>query len=93
MAFPGELFPSLIELHAYDFGSIQLAAMNCLRKVEIHNTPSYQISEKDFHSQLKSFSYLCYGDPGCDESFLWVLKHATRLSEHCTSTGCFQVSG
>jgi hypothetical protein len=81
MTFPGELFPSLIELNVSDFSSIQLTGMISLRKLEIHNTPSNQILGKEyFHSQLKSFSYSCYGDPVYDESFLWVLKNATRLS-------------
>jgi hypothetical protein len=81
ITFPGELFPSLIELRTNDFRAIQLAEMIRLRNLEIHNTPSHQIlGNEEFHSQLKSFSYSCSSDPVYDESYLWVLKNAAHLS-------------
>jgi hypothetical protein len=46
MAFPGELFPSLIELYANDFRSIQLTGMTRLQNLETINTPSNQILGK-----------------------------------------------
>jgi hypothetical protein len=87
MTFPGELFPSLIELHAYDFSSIQLTGMTQLRKLSIENTPcSHIVGKEEICPQLKSFSYSCYGNSVLDDSYLWVLKNATRLSLHSQQT-------
>jgi hypothetical protein len=80
MPFPGELFPSLTELQTIDFSSVRLTGMTHLRNLHIINTPSNQIKGKEeICTQLRCFSYSCYGDP-VDDSFFWVLKNATDLS-------------
>jgi hypothetical protein len=78
ITFPGELFPSVIELHTYFFSSVQLTGMTHLRHLRIDYTPCNQIFEKeDICTQLKSFSYSWDGNSNLDDSFDWVLKNVT----------------
>jgi hypothetical protein len=62
--------------------------MTRLRKLSVENTPcTHIVGKEEICPQLKSFSYSCYYDNLIlDDSYLWVLKYATRLSLHSQQT-------
>jgi hypothetical protein len=81
LSFSGELFPSLIELHVCGFRAIHLAGMTRLRHLEIINTGSLQIFEKEeIFPQLESFSYDAQKFEDQEDSFCSLVTNVTRLS-------------
>jgi hypothetical protein len=81
LSFPGELFPSLIELQANCFKQVRLAGMICLRKLQTVYTPSSRIfGKQDIFPQLKSFIYFVYAEPVPEETFLLLLKNVNSLT-------------
>jgi hypothetical protein len=87
LSLRGELFPSLIELHASYFDSVHLTGMVSLQHLEILHTLNNQIyGDEEIFSQLKSFSYTCFGNKTFDESFLSVLKNVHCLTLHTFTT-------
>jgi hypothetical protein len=81
LSFSGELFPLLIELHISGFNSIHLAGMTGLRHLEIINTRSSQIFEKEeIFPQLESFSYDAQKLEEQEDLFNSLLNNVTRLS-------------
>jgi hypothetical protein len=85
LSFPGELFPSLVELHTNCLTSVQLAGMISLRTLDTVYTPWNQIfGKEEIFPQLKSLSYYGYDNPVHDESFLLLFKNVNSLTRQGT---------
>jgi hypothetical protein len=82
MAFPGKLFPLLVELQTTRFHAVHLAGMTRLRHLQINRTPNNQIfGIEEIYPQLKSFSYSHFSELFVNEdSFLPLLKNVSCLS-------------
>jgi Leucine-rich repeat (LRR) protein len=82
MNFPGELFPSLVELHLFNFYSVRLAGMIHLRNLQIDQTRIYQIyGTEEIYPQLESFSYTNFYEVSLNtDSFLPLLQNVKDLS-------------
>jgi hypothetical protein len=85
VTFPGELFPTLIELRVYNFNSVRLTGMTRLQHLVINGTLSNEIIGKEVvYPQLKSFSSYEYRVN--DELIPWVFQNATHLSLQLSKT-------